>query len=318
MPALTANYSFNLPTEGSDDDLWGGYLNANWTSIDNILLSIEDDIATLDADSITFAPFGSVVSVTVQDAIQEIYLELGVDVLAFDADLNDFRTTGSLVFTERAAPASTPAAGRLEVFALNQAPNRLAYMDDTGEVFTIAQGAGNLVAAFENTLTAPQLSLAWLDFQPSVSVRHYCEFDNLIPVTDGARLMVQLSRDGGSTWEDTADWDYVGDNHNADSVTETILGAEASSAIRITDPVGNAAGEHGVSGEITIRSANDSSKRTTLTATGGYVDTAGNFRKFDIAGISVDTVAHNAARLRFDSGNIAAGAVIRWYYRAAS
>lgn len=39
MPNLTPNYSFNLPLVGdpTDEDLWGGYLNANWSSIDTIL-----------------------------------------------------------------------------------------------------------------------------------------------------------------------------------------------------------------------------------------------------------------------------------------
>ncbi len=39
MPNLTTNYSFYLPlvNDPTDEDLWGGYLNANWTSIDTIL-----------------------------------------------------------------------------------------------------------------------------------------------------------------------------------------------------------------------------------------------------------------------------------------
>ena len=30
----TTNYSFNLPTVGGDDDVWGDLLNANWTALD--------------------------------------------------------------------------------------------------------------------------------------------------------------------------------------------------------------------------------------------------------------------------------------------
>lgn len=39
MPTLTPNYSFNLPlvNNPTDQDLWGGYLNANFSSIDSIL-----------------------------------------------------------------------------------------------------------------------------------------------------------------------------------------------------------------------------------------------------------------------------------------
>jgi len=34
MVTLTANYDFNLPEVGSDVDVWGGYLNANWVQLD--------------------------------------------------------------------------------------------------------------------------------------------------------------------------------------------------------------------------------------------------------------------------------------------
>lgn len=42
MPSLTPNYSFNLPlvNNPTDQDLWGGYLNANFSSIDSILVGV--------------------------------------------------------------------------------------------------------------------------------------------------------------------------------------------------------------------------------------------------------------------------------------
>ena len=39
MPTLTTNYDFQLPVEGADDDVWGGFLNANWTALDTRLFS---------------------------------------------------------------------------------------------------------------------------------------------------------------------------------------------------------------------------------------------------------------------------------------
>lgn len=39
MPTTTTNYSFNLPVVGADDDVWGGYLNGNWTALDTRLFS---------------------------------------------------------------------------------------------------------------------------------------------------------------------------------------------------------------------------------------------------------------------------------------
>ena len=37
MPTTTTNYSFQKPIVGADEDDWGGYLNANWDSVDAIL-----------------------------------------------------------------------------------------------------------------------------------------------------------------------------------------------------------------------------------------------------------------------------------------
>ena len=37
MPTTTTTYTFNKPTVGGDEDAWGGYLNGNWDSIDDLL-----------------------------------------------------------------------------------------------------------------------------------------------------------------------------------------------------------------------------------------------------------------------------------------
>lgn len=44
MPTLTTNFDFNKPNVNSsdDEDLWGGLLNDNWDSIDNLLLKSAD------------------------------------------------------------------------------------------------------------------------------------------------------------------------------------------------------------------------------------------------------------------------------------
>lgn len=62
--ATTTNYTFTLPTVGADDDAWGGYLNANWTKIDDILnnsntLKIDLDNYTVDGITITNNDAGS-------------------------------------------------------------------------------------------------------------------------------------------------------------------------------------------------------------------------------------------------------------------
>lgn len=37
MPTTTTTFSFNKPTVGGDEDAWGGYLNGNWDTVDDLL-----------------------------------------------------------------------------------------------------------------------------------------------------------------------------------------------------------------------------------------------------------------------------------------
>lgn len=45
MPGSTTNYAFNLPlvNDPIDADLWGGQLNANWSSLDSLLKTASDN-----------------------------------------------------------------------------------------------------------------------------------------------------------------------------------------------------------------------------------------------------------------------------------
>jgi hypothetical protein len=47
MATTTPNYNYSLPTVGGDADLWGGFLNANWTQIDTDLQAVKDGAAQL-------------------------------------------------------------------------------------------------------------------------------------------------------------------------------------------------------------------------------------------------------------------------------
>lgn len=45
MTGSTAEYGFDLPEDGGDDDVWGVLLNGNWTAVDAILKGLSDAIA---------------------------------------------------------------------------------------------------------------------------------------------------------------------------------------------------------------------------------------------------------------------------------
>lgn len=44
MATQTPNFSFELPEDGADNDLWGTYLNQNWSSLDDLLVTIQTTI----------------------------------------------------------------------------------------------------------------------------------------------------------------------------------------------------------------------------------------------------------------------------------
>jgi len=43
MPEQTPNFNFDKPIEGGDDDVWGGFLNANWEKLDALLSEIRNE-----------------------------------------------------------------------------------------------------------------------------------------------------------------------------------------------------------------------------------------------------------------------------------
>ena len=57
MPTLTPNYGFYLPLVNNvtDQDLWGGYLNSNWSSVDTILATLQ----TVQPGNVAFFPFNA-------------------------------------------------------------------------------------------------------------------------------------------------------------------------------------------------------------------------------------------------------------------
>ena len=44
MATQTPNFSFELPEVGADTDVWGGFLNSNWSDLDTLLKTLQDEI----------------------------------------------------------------------------------------------------------------------------------------------------------------------------------------------------------------------------------------------------------------------------------
>jgi hypothetical protein len=67
MSTLTPNFDFVLPGVGdpADQDLWGGYLNANWSSLDSLLKTATDRVtrAVTVTGTVTLADLGKLILV---------------------------------------------------------------------------------------------------------------------------------------------------------------------------------------------------------------------------------------------------------------
>ncbi len=105
MPSLTSTYNFNLPLVNNaiDANLWGGYLNANWTALDALLSG---------STSLTSLSLSSTLSVTgLITATAGVKIPTGQAI--YDGNNNElvkFTTTASAVNEITIANAATGSA----------------------------------------------------------------------------------------------------------------------------------------------------------------------------------------------------------------
>lgn len=140
MATSTTSYSFNLPTVGSDVDLWGDYLNSNWEDIDDLLDGttpvdgIDIDGGTIDGTPIggTTPAAGDFTALTATGGASGASVNAGADELALHNDgdaglsiLTPNTNTGRIYFGD---PESS-AAGRIQYsHGIN---NMIFFTDDT-------------------------------------------------------------------------------------------------------------------------------------------------------------------------------------------
>ena len=181
MPTPTTNYSFNLPVEGADDDVWGGLLNDNWIALDAQLFSgtIGADTtgnaatATLATDATTLAtPRGFTIGATTRnfDGSADVAWSLG-DIGIVLADQAEAQAgTDSAKFmtplrTAEAIAALTPPVAQL---------TQLQAEDPASTVFGTVSGqrlAQHTDDAFNVTGDAPKFACrAWVNFDGAGTV----------------------------------------------------------------------------------------------------------------------------------------------------
>lgn len=116
MPTTTTTYSFNKPVVGADEDDWGGYLNGNWDSVDNLLdgttavTGIDINSGTLDGVTIggTTAGAGTFTNLTATGNVTVTGTVDGRDVAADGTKLDGIEAGADVTDT-----ANVTAAGAL-------------------------------------------------------------------------------------------------------------------------------------------------------------------------------------------------------------
>jgi len=191
-----------------------------------------------------------------------------------------------------------------------------------GEVLT-STGAGS-PPAFEavaaggiwTSITTTSISnLATVNFTGLVSgggtyVDYKFILRSIVSATNDQTLRMLFSDDEGSSYETGSyHWMHNKLNQHASSPSTTLLGAENSSFIQLTDEVGNVAAEDGVSIELYIADPHNTSVNTYCWWHGSMNCDDGTKKGLIGQGGRYAIVDHDAIRFQMASGNITSGEI---------
>ena len=162
MATTTPNYSFQKPTESGDSGVWGGYLNANWASIDSLLggdtvvtgIDINSgtiDGATIGANSATSGAFTTL-------SASGTFTLGGVAITASGAEINYLTGVTSNIQTQLDAtsPLASPTfTGTVTMDGLTASASTANYIASITNSNGTDAGGGLFVSTRWNTSANP-------------------------------------------------------------------------------------------------------------------------------------------------------------------
>jgi len=226
-------------------------------------------------------------------------------------------------------------SGTVTVEAPSTNSNRsLTLPDRDGELLNISGGLGTegQIPMVNTGATALEWKTTGLDLITStvisndaalyfdLPVNTYDRFvfsvDNVVPATNNVEFWANLSVDGGVTVRSTtgdyyiSGWNSTGGSHGGTSAALVAIYGGGSIGL------GNAAGEHGVSGTVYVHRPGDSSVKTSgMFLFAGWTDTAGVYSSGLVGGASTTAVADDCVVFRMSSGNLASGSITAYGVR---
>lgn len=184
-----------------------------------------------------------------------------------------------------------------------------------------AQASQNYVDAAIAGISAPVLlasktasassSLDFTELDNGTYSRYLFVFKNVKPTTDTADLYVRTSTDGGSTY-DAGVSDYTWGVQGTTGSTTTQDASAGSNAGRLTTGavgLGNAAAEYGLSGEIKLIGAPNTSVYTEYYGYVTYWGQTGFHTRVHVGGARLSAADVDAVRFIMSTGTIASGTI---------
>ena len=171
----------------------------------------------------------------------------------------------------------------------------------------VAASVGRVLLATKTA--SASASLDFTEFNNAVYRRYEFELESILPATDNVALRMLTSTDGGSSYD-------AGASDYAYALTEKGAGAEtdatdslAAAFMIICPSVGNAAGEQGVSGIVTVWGAGATAKTTVRTVLHSFDSLDGSPLMVNGVGARLANQDTDAIRFLFSSGNITSGTI---------
>lgn len=194
MPTTTTTYSFQKPTVGGDEDAWGGYLNANWDSVDDLL-----DGTTAIAPNLTSGSW-QVGGVAVTSTAAELNLLDGATVTTAEINLLDGVT------------ATTAEINYLDITTLGTTEASKAVTADANGVITFDNGISEEYTAVTSSSNATTVNLRdGTNFSHTLTENTTFTFSN--PAASGkvSSFTLKLVQDASAsgytvTWPASVDW----------------------------------------------------------------------------------------------------------------
>lgn len=177
---------------------------------------------------------------------------------------------------------------------------------DLSDAGTGCTGSGN--GSTESHTASASAALNFTTCISSTYNQYQIVFEDVLPATNSVGLIMQVSTDGGSSY-DTGN-NYTTEAWIFNTSATAVVGATSTSGFNVggSNPgsISNTS-NYGVRGSIILSNPNSAASYKSLTGTVGSFDSA--WFTAVIGGIWKNNAAMNAFRIQFTSGNIASGTV---------